>query len=171
MIQKIRESRFQLINGFQEVNYGQSIVFMDQKLQQLEEDYLSLFIGKEVKNLVVQTIYYAPEPGFSGKAVVGSFTEAAGLTTGATSNPLTLEILPLAGPGFNAGNQPKGRLTNGLYYRIPALANVSLSFENKVLSREKIYISQLGTIAVAPLGKTRLQFDPETGNLTTIKRE
>lgn len=172
MIHKIRESRLQLITGFQEVNYGQSIVFMDQKLQQLEEEYLSLFIGKEVKSLITHTLYYAPEPGSANKATIAGFSETLGVVSETTkANPLTIEVQAVAGPGFNSSERPKGRLNNSMYYRIPALTNVSVWFENKMLAQEKLYIGQLGTIAVAPLGKTRLQFDAQTGMVTTLKRE
>ena len=60
-ILEIREARFHLISGYQEVNYGESMEYMNDQLKELENDYLELFLGKEVKSTGIQTIYYIPE--------------------------------------------------------------------------------------------------------------
>ncbi len=60
-ILEIREARFHLISGYQEVNYGESMKYMNNQLKELENNYLELFLGKEVKTTDIQTVYYIPK--------------------------------------------------------------------------------------------------------------
>ncbi len=172
MIHRIRESRYNLISGFQEIDFGKSIVYMDQQLRELEEEYLSLFLGKEKRSLTSQSFYYTPEANTSGKTTVATFSETAGLLEpNAKASPVTMEFSALSGPGFGKQSQAGSRLTNALYYRIPAVVTVNLSFNDRSFLRKKYQISQMGAIAVAPITKTRVLFDPESGMVTTVKRE
>lgn len=172
MIQKIRESRLLLLTGYQEVNYGSSLGFMDEKLNELEEAYLSLFLGKTVRTLTTEVLYFTPKAGQSGKINIAGFSETAGLVSEtAKANPITIDLQVVGGPGFNESAKPGARLNNAMYYRIPALTSVSIAYGSKTFIKDRMYISQLGSVAVAPLGKVRLQFDPETGMITTIKKE
>ena len=79
-IQKIRESRFNLITGYQEINYGSSIAYMDNQLQKLESEYLSLFLGAENKRLIEQTIYFTPNSQTDGFVTVAKFSEQNGIS-------------------------------------------------------------------------------------------
>ncbi len=172
MIHKIRESRYNLISGFQEIDYGKSIAYMDEQLQALEEEYLSLFLGKEVKSLSTQTLYYVPDPETNGKVTIAGFSETAGLLDGnAKATAIEMEITSNGTQNFLKSNVVKGKLTNSVYYRIPGNVTITLTYGSKVYAKERKNISQLGTIAVAPVSKTRLQFDPESGMITTVKRE
>ncbi len=170
MIHKIRESRFNLISGFQEIDYGQSIVYMDQQLQSLEEEYLSLFLGKEVKQLYVKTLYYIPDPANPERVTIAGFSETIGLTD-ATSKATAIELeFTTSDIGKNT-EKPNSRLNNSLYYRLPASTGVKLIYAGKTFVNERVNISQFGSVGVAPVNKTRLQFDAESGMITTIKRE
>lgn len=172
MIHKIRDSRFNLISGFQEINYGTSIVYMDTQLQQLEEEYLALFLGKEIKQLYTQAVYFVPKPDQKGSVVVAGFSETLGLTEGTSkANQVELTIDNNIQETFVKSGGAKGKVSNGVYYRIPQSAMLTLTYQGKVYYKERRAISQLGTIAVAPVNKTRLQFSPESGMVTTIKRE
>lgn len=172
MIHKIRDSRFNLISGFQEINYGTSIMYMDNQLQQLEQEYLALFLGKEIKHLFTQSVYFVPKPDQKESSVVAGFSETLGLTEGtAKANQVELTIDNSIQETFVKSGNGKGKVTNGVYYRIPQNAMLTLTYQGKVYYKQRKAISQLGTIAVAPVSKTRLQFSPESGMVTTIKRE
>lgn len=44
MISRIRESRFNLITGYQETNFSrETMEYMDKNLQRMLQDYISLF--------------------------------------------------------------------------------------------------------------------------------
>ena len=61
---------------------------------------------------------------------------------------------------------------NKLFYRIPEIANVKVNLgSNKLLLETRETIAQLGAFMLAPLGKTRLAFDPFTGQLINMGLE
>lgn len=175
MIHKIRESRFNLISGFQEVNFGSGLPYMDQQLQTLEEEYLSLFLGKEVRSIVEHTVYYYPDKESKGIQPLARFTEKEGIIEGnVKGEQIQIVIEPLNLTSRLADdhkNTGRSRLNNNMYYRVPDMADISILFRGKNMARERFGIGQLGVISVAPLSKTRLLFDPNTGMISTIKRE
>lgn len=170
-IQKIRESRFKLISGFQEIDF-QQIEYMDTQMRQLEEEYLSLFSGVEIKSLSEHTIFYVPESDTKGIQTIARFTEQNGLIDNINKGePLQL-VIESAGNTKDMGMaETSGRLINSLYYRIPEIAEISVLFKGKVYQRSRHEVNQLGTIAVANASRTRLNFDPNTGLPITIKRD
>jgi hypothetical protein len=175
MIHTLRENRMNLISGYQEINYGQSIVFMNEQLLKLEQEYLGLFLGKEIRSIEEQTVYYVPEAGKTGVQIFARFNESSGIVdAGSKGEALQIKIDPKGSvqalPGQN--NPPsRARLSNVLYFRIPEYTDIQLMYKGKIIGRERLTISQLGPIAMAPLTKTRLVFDPETGQVKTIRRE
>ncbi|MBK9290580.1 MAG: DUF4831 family protein [Bacteroidetes bacterium] len=171
MIQKIRESRFNLISGFQEVNFSQ-IPYMDKQMLKLEEEYLSLFTGMEVRTLTEHVVYFTPEADARGFQTVARFTEQNGiLESGNRGEPIQLVIEPAGNSRELGSANLRNRLNNALYYRIPETAEVSVIYKGKIYQRQRLPVSQLGSIAVAPASRTRLIFDPATGMATTIKRD
>ncbi len=174
-IHKIREARYNLISGFQEINYGTSIVYMDRQLLDLENEYLSLFIGKEVRSIEEQSFYFLPEKGKSGLQPFVKFSDASGVVDlSGRGESIQVRIEPvgntelIAPENRNAGNT---RLSNSMYYRLPEYADVSVVYKNNVWARQRMPISQLGVLSIAPMTRSRLVFDPETGSIRTVKRD
>lgn len=171
MIQKIRESRFNLISGFQEVNYSQ-IDYMDKQMLKLEEEYLSLFTGIDQKSLIDHVIYFIPDQETKGFQTLARFSEQNGvLESGNRGEPVQLVIEPAGNTREFSKPGSLVRLNNALYYRIPDKAEVSIIYKGKVFQRQRVAVNQLGTIAVAPATRTRLVFDPETGITISVKRD
>ena len=158
-ITAIREARFNLLTGYQEVNYGESIRYMDYQLNKLERSYMELFLGKEVKTQVFRTVYYVPEKGNNGGAILkfdnGQEVKISVLAEGNTS---ALPEKPLA-------------KTDNIYYRIPDIANVEVMFDGSLMFSRRMPVSQLGVVATAPIGRAKTQFDPLTGALISITRD
>lgn len=174
-IHRIREARYNLISGFQEINYGQSIVYMDQQLLQLEEEYLSLFLGKEVRSLEEKRFYYLPVKDNAASQNFLKFSEASGIE-GLAGRGEAIQIkVETAGNTGQIANDNKNigniRINNSMYYRMPEYAEVSVVFKGKTLGSARMAFSQLGVLSVAPLTRTRLIFDPETGAIKTVKRD
>lgn len=174
-IDRIREARYHLISGYQEINYGQSIVYMDQQLQQLEDEYLSLFLGKEVRLLEEQRFYFLPSKDNAAVQNFLKFSENSGIESLAGKGELIQIKVERAGNTDQIANDNKNignvRLNNNLYYRMPEYAEVSVVLKGKTLGSKRMSFSQLGVLSVAPLTRTRLIFDPETGAIKTVKRD
>ncbi|MFK5857323.1 MAG: DUF4831 family protein [Bacteroidota bacterium] len=158
-IEKIRESRYHLISGYQEVNYGSSIIYMNNQLQKLEDQHLELFLGKKVVSMDNQTIYFSPTKVRKGDELI-KFSDGSSVV---------IKIVP-----DNTSNMlpevPSSK-PNGIYYRIPSSANITISYENEIYYNGNFVVNQLGSISTVPLVGTKLQFDETTGNLTSIIRE
>ena len=174
-IHKIRESRFNLISGYQEVNYGNSIAYMDEKLLQMEEEYVSLFTGKQVKTLEEQSVEFLPLKENIGQQPLIKFNETTGfIPTDAKTESVIIEINPVGnGANIASSNKNNGnsKVMNNLYSRVPEYALIKIIYKGKILAEEKLLISQLGSLSVAPVAKTRLVFDAKTGMVTAVKRD
>ncbi len=158
-IEKIRESRYNLITGYQEVNYGSSIIYMDEQLQSMEKQYLELFTGKTIKTVEKRTVYFIPEKS-------NNSTELLKLNDGKS---IVARINPLDKIGDL--DNVASSVINSVYYRIPVTAELVISSGNVNFFNERFLINQLGIITTAPLDNTELQFDTETGNLIMITRD
>jgi len=158
-ILELREARFHLISGYQEVNYGESMQYMNNQLKDLEHQYLELFLGKEVKTTENQSVYYIPEKD--------KITDI--LYDATDGKPIEIK-LDVPGSAYQLPDKPLEKIDN-LYYRVPQSVSVKITQNNQTYFSAHIAISQFGVIATAPLNRTKLFFDPQTGNLKNIIRE
>ena len=158
-ITAIREARFNLLSGYQEVNYGESMSYMDGKLQELENRYLELFLGKKKRSVVSKTVYYTPVKGKVNETLLE-------LPDGSTVN---IRIVPHE----VTGKLPPSPLEKpgSIYYRIPDEATVEVEYEDEMYFIKNFLINQLGVVTTVPVTQTRLRFDPLTGNLIKFVRE
>ncbi|MCF6342462.1 MAG: DUF4831 family protein [Bacteroidales bacterium] len=158
-IARIRESRFNLLTGYQEVNYGESMRYMDEQLMRMEQKYLELFLGKELRTLETQTIYFTPTKE----------NQTQLLYHGTDGTTLEAKLTP----GGTADKLPENPLMkqDNIFYRIPEAALLEVTQNGKVFYSEKMRINQYGIVAAVPLKRTSLQFDPQTGTLIKIIRE
>jgi hypothetical protein len=75
----------------------------------------------------------------------------------------------------NSGKSPVA-IRHGLFYRIPAWVNLSLSFTDKVLLSQKMLIAQRGTVAPLPAdylnqGIYEIEFYPDLGSIKRIQKK
>jgi hypothetical protein len=158
-IEKIREARFNLLTGYHEVNFGESIRYMDAQLAEMEQNYLELFMGKETTSVIAQTVFYTPQPGEKQSQL---WRAPAGEAVSIELNPVNvlkgLSDAPASGP-------------NKVYYRIPAQAMVKINFEAQTYFHSMFLINQLGAISTVPVSKSKLHFNPVTGNIMGAQKE
>ncbi len=157
-ITRIREARYNLLTGFQEVNYGESIKYMDSQLQKLEHQYLELFLGKEMKSVTNHTFIFDPSTNHTNEALMSINTEEN------ITKTLTVKISGIKKLTGNDNTTPPQKIDN-IFYRIPATATIEINLGSKNLYKNILTIPQLGEITSVPLAKNRLQFDFNTGML------
>ncbi len=158
-IKNIRESRYHLMSGYQEVNYGSSIKYMDKQLHELETQYLELFLGKEVKSVGRKTVYFVPEKSNKSGELI-KFNDGSSVS---------IKITPDKTSDMLADKLSSG--SNIIYYRIPANADVEVNYDDHIFYSGRFLINQLGSVSTAPLKNTKLQFDETTGNIISIGRK
>ena len=162
-IKNIRDSRFNLLTGYQEVNYGDGIRYMDAELQKLEHEYLVLFLGREYRQMVVRSFVFDPEKqALSGKLF--QYTDKEG-------NEHTLTISARVVNAMKPVPEKKSAGPDALFYRIPVKAVVSVGSGGHPFYSDTFTVPQLGVISTVPVReKTRLVLDPQTGAVVDLEK-
>ncbi len=163
-IKNIRESRFNLLTGYQEVNYGDGIRYMDAELQKLEHEYLVLFLGREYRQMVIRSFVFDPEKqSLSGKLF--QYTDKEG----------NVQTLSIAARVVNtmkpAVPEKKTAEPDALFYRIPVKAVISVGSGSQPFYSDTFTVPQLGVVTTVPVREnTRLVLDPQTGAVVDIEK-
>ena len=176
-INEIRDARFKLVSGYYETAYNpETFNKMFEKLDEMEVQYTSLFLGKRVKKTVVKTIYVIPSKEVTTQTVA-KFSETEGLTSGTSGmgSPIMVQTLPLnTTAAIKAPSQSAVEsmsYDNKLFYRVPEMANVKVSYKNNTLLEERLVVNQLGALLMAPFMNTKMDFDIETGQIINFKMQ
>ena len=164
-IQQIRESKYNLITGFQETAYDPgSIKYMFERLDHLENEYLDLFRGKSFSEFYHHTFYVVPQPKNNRySTTLFQFATGSGITKGKSGEPVQLE---LAGTG-TTGDQA-GTSGTGIAYRVPGTVEVSVNLDDQTLYENRMTINQFGVVNRLPAKRFRAEFNPETGGLKSV---
>lgn len=176
MIGRIREEKLKLLTGFQETAFTlDTYRQMYADLDEMEAEYLSLFIGKRVVTPVVQTVYVTLTKDVPLQTV-GSFSKTEGFISNEYGGAnITVQAVSLQTTGnINTLSQSAVETLNHenkLFYRIPETANVKVSLGDNVLMEQRVTLAQFGVFMLAPLGKAKLALDPLTGQITTMEME
>lgn len=176
-IEEIRKAKYNLVSGYYETAYNpETFSKMFEKLDDMETQYKSLFLGKRVKKTVVKTVFVIPSKEVTTHTVA-KFSETEGFTSGTAGlgSPITVQILPLnATDAINAPSQSAVEsmsYDNKLFYRVPEMANVKVSYKNNTLLEERLVVNQLGVLLMAPFMNTKMDFDTETGQIVNFKMQ
>lgn len=175
-IDQLREDRIKLLTGYQEIAYpGNTLQYMVSQIESLEQEYISLFVGKRVSRIIEKTIYVVPSKEVTTQTVA-KFSETEGLTTGVSGygSPITVQTISLQNTAkINAPSQSAIEATshnNKIFYRIPEVASVRVKVDGKTLLEERHTINQLGVLLLTPINNMRLTFDPVTGQLIKVSK-
>jgi hypothetical protein len=154
VILRIRRRRIGTLTGKGENDLSEAGI---KKLDELEREYLTLFLGKDTEEKKRFTFYFTPAAGevFEHKELF-EFSENQGIITQHLEDSkvvsLTVthqqEVVALGNYGF--GNE-LSRQINALYYRVPEKAEVSISIGEDMLMTERFLISQYGAIFAMPV--------------------
>ena len=175
-ILKIRDKRFEIINGYAEIPYSkEALDYMYTELGQLEEDYLQLFKGLTATNKIQYRFTFFPNPDLTTTPhTLFYFSEREGvlpanrrdgtpITISTEKNNATNQV----GVFINRNADPLS-LPQGFYYRIPDYANVVIRTGNTVRAAARILISQFGVISTLPVQNERVEFYPNTGSIRSF---
>ncbi len=174
-IERIRDSRYKLLTGFQETAYSAgTIAYMDGELREQEIEYMALFRGKSFTGFDQFTFYYTP-PAKPEKGGVNlfNFSSGTGITTaGSSSGEKVLLNIKSGGvaevvDGFPIPARAEG-YQSGIFYRIPETCEIILEWDGDEISNGRFVINQFGTIRNLEHKNFKLEFHPETGGVKTI---
>jgi len=174
-IEDIRKARFYLISGDVEMaSNPETFRAMCQQLDAMEQEYMSLLVGRRVTKKVVRTIYVVPNRE-TPTQTIAKFSELEGLTEGTsgTGSMITVQTLSLnTTAAINAPSQSAVEsmsYENKVFYRVPETANVRVMIDGRTIMEDRLVVNQLGALLTAPVNGSRLEFDPETGQIINIQ--
>ncbi len=167
MISKIRESRYNLLTGYQEINYSEgAIKYMDTQLLALEEEYMRLFTGATRTSVIKYTFIFLPQESAIGEnTALFKLSRSSGIQEGGSGETVSIRI-GLAGNTARVAPVPQG---GGFHYRLPEMADIRIYRSGVLLSQTRLPISQFGKIASLPVNASDVSFDENTGGLRSVK--
>lgn len=173
-IKKLRVAYFDLISGYQEVDYGKTMNYMVEELKALENEYLSMFVGKTNTETLTKTFYVIPNEG-ENSVVIGKFSNTEGFSATKTGEVVRINFTDLSKSSvinnLSTDEIQNTTYTNKLFYRNPANVTMQVSCGDKVFYENRLKISQLGNVILLPMNKMRLVFDTNTGQVLSIIKE
>lgn len=176
-IEEIQKAKFQLVSGFYEVAYApKTLQVMYDKLDEMERQYMELFMGCRSSRTIVKSVYVIPNKEIA-TMTIAKFSEEEGLSVGTAGSgrPVTIQTLALNTiSNINAPSQSAVESMSyegKVLYRIPDQANVKVMFSGDVLLEERVMVNQYGVLLMAPVTNTRLIFNTETGQITNLRTQ
>ncbi|MFC2151170.1 DUF4831 family protein [Bacteroidota bacterium] len=156
----IREKRFELLTGMADFfPEGQSLEVAISELNRLEDDYLELFIGKQVTSNYSATFEFVPtEKELAQPYILFRFSEEKGVLSpnDLRGRPIIIELEKkdqtknLSFLMADQINREGVNYKNKLYYRIPDLVQVKIFDGNTLLATRKVNVEQYGTVVLFP---------------------
>jgi len=148
---KLRKRRFDLITGEQGENvFGQGLKAALEEMDRIENEYLSLFLGKRFTQRTTRTINVLPQAG-QNRVTVCRFSDSKGVVdpSDVSGRPILVEMSAEADVAATAPAARKGGRT--VTYRIPQVQNAKLMDGTRILSSERIPVYQLGSLVDVPV--------------------
>jgi hypothetical protein len=156
------------------------------ELNELEQKYLSMFVGKQIKRIYRYSFDFIPEtPKKTTQAILFRFSDDRGVVqmNDVSGMPVIIEIeshqsvkkiIALNKRQDYLKRTGKVKETgNGLYYRIPEQVSIRLIANDEILAEKNIMLAQFGD--VHPLstqylnGKYSIEYYPELGAIKSIE--
>jgi hypothetical protein len=164
IIMTLRERRYWMMNGEFVIEEGliplpdgPALQLMFDQMEKMEHDYVSLFVGRTFKESKTYEFSYIPEKsGGEEYKDLFTFSTFSGVLQAGNSNgdPVRISLRSEAGFSGEADKieqgqekEPKGQ---GLAYRVPGIAYVSVQSGDNELVGEEILIAQYGTVKYLP---------------------
>ena len=171
-IKNLRKAYFDLITGYQEVNYGTTINCMVEQIKELENEYLVMFVGKTITSTYTQSFYIIPEED-KNTITLAKFSETEGFNNkaGETVRINFTDLSVSSNIKMTKDDIEKITYANRLFYRNPANVTMQVFYGENKISENRFKISQLGNVSLISMSKMKLTFDPNTGQILSIIKE
>jgi len=150
------------------------------ELKEIEEDFLSLFVGKSSYDKETYGFDYVPKSGGKSEAIFRISDENGIVPANDLSGkPVMIEFeidkdLAQKYTGMAKSDNPAAG-QSGVYYRIPGRAMVKIINDMNVVATTRATIAQFGAIAPVPEellnGEYSIEYDTETGAVKSLQKK
>lgn len=171
-IRQIEQDQYNLLIGYQETAYSiESLNFMYSKLEEQRQEYLKLFAGVSVDEVIRFDLPIVPDALMEEQVYpVAGFSKTVGLTTAEGQNAIQLKLKQDEASVLNRG-KGDGPSGSGIVYLVPGKVDAIVTFQGKELISRQLDVLQLGALLSLPPDFKRVEFDMETGGLKTVVLE
>jgi len=147
------------------------------ELKRIENDYLSLFVGKSNYEKQTFGFDYVPKSGGKSEAIF-RVSEENGIVsaTDLSGKPVMIDFeidneLVQKFNGLAKSDNPSAG-ESGVYYRVPGRATVKLINDMNVIATARLTIAQFGVVAPLPeellFGEYSIDYNTETGSIQSV---
>ena len=147
------------------------------ELKKIENDYLSLFVGKSTYDKEMFGFDYIPKSGGKSEAIF-RISDENGIVpaTDLSGKPVMVEFeidkdLSQKFSGMVKSDNPNAG-HKGVYYRIPGRATVKLINDMNVIATARVTVAQFGAVAPVPdellFGEYSIEFNTLTGSIQSV---
>lgn len=178
-ITKLRKRRFMtLANGYEEqLPDGEAYDIMVDELDDLEDEYVALFIGKSYKETFIYSFDYIPGDNTVSGDVLFRFSDTNGVLqkTDLSGNPIAIDVRKvneLSTAQARVKDSQNTNATANVFYRMPGKAEIQILNGITLMASTRADIAQFGTVAPLPEelldGSYQVEFHPKTGAIKSI---
>jgi hypothetical protein len=175
-ISKIKDNRFNLISGAQEVNYNkETLEYMDTQLKTMEKEYLKLFTGISLHKSLTFSYKYIPIPNqINTEIPIFKFLKSKGVIDldEQGGKVVTIKVQRVGNTNTVSNylkKAEKDTKVQGFFYRIPELARVTVKLDESAQEETQCLVSQLGVVTNLPAGKWKVKFHKGTGGIQGLE--
>ncbi|MFZ4400345.1 MAG: DUF4831 family protein [Bacteroidales bacterium] len=178
LISKMKDNRFNLLNGDLEINDKKSIEFIYAELQNLENEYMKLFTGITLNHTLTYNFIYLPEKDSNTnitKALLCKFSTEKGVMdkSNTSGDNIYIQIIDnkttLAVNKYNNEKRKLQKGKQGFFHRLPAYTDINILYNNSLLQNSKQLIAQFGVVLALPTNNTFLLLDENTGAIRQMQ--
>jgi hypothetical protein len=169
-IRQIEKDKYNLLVGYQETAYSKDAMeFMYNRLEEERMEYMKLFTGVSVKEILRFTYQFFPDPGKEAQEYkLAALSKTNGMISPDGQNDIKV-VLQADGPVIKPPEPVAGMVAyTGFVYRVPTSANAVLIVQNKEMDSKRLDVLQFGPIMSLPPEFKRVEFDRETGALKSV---
>lgn len=181
---EVREHAMNIVSGEVEQmpKDGESMRLILDKLRKEEERTLRLFEGDTTYQVISKDFRIVPEQDEMNGRLLFRLSPYYGLVSDddLTGDAITYDLKILErSPELSPKEQAKRDKLEGIVYNLPGTAELSIKLEDKELLKQRLPITQVGTIQslakkmlnLKEAGTTAIYFDPRSGALEGVTTE
>ncbi len=176
-ILELREKKFDLISGFQEISYSkEALEYMYTEMNKLESDYLDLFTGVTTHEPLRYRFIHRPSQNDANhRHILFSFSNIYGVLEpdDVDGRPFILSYdrsrntEALDQRIYRQGVQ-HAQTPHGIHYRIPEYADLKLTLDHTIMTEARMLISQFGIVSHLPASDLEIRLYPGSGSIQSI---
>ncbi|MCK3685666.1 DUF4831 family protein [Maribellus sp. YY47] len=152
-----------------------------EELKRTEKNYITLFVGRTTYKKESYSIDYIPGAKDKNPSVAFRISDENGVVPASdlSGKPVMIEFETVPGLADqyagNAKSDNPNAGSSGVYYRMPGVANIKVSYEMNTLATARETIAQFGVVAPLPEellnGAYSVSFHPGTGAIKSVVKK